>query len=117
MGEHVLGPCHVPLCSLGQPAGSGWVALLLPLHRASPPSGMASLGTGMPGQRPPAGDGSAATQGCSPGTCSGSDPGLRLGLGCQQEGLATQAQEGSHDLANICQAVRALLSPWQRVWA
>lgn len=38
---------------------------------------------------------------------------LQLGLECQQEGLATQAQEGCRDLAIIPQAVRALLSPWQ----
>lgn len=55
----------------------------------------------MPRQRPPAGDGSAATQSCSPGAgpVPGQILGLQLGLGCQQEGLATQAQEGCHDLA------------------
>lgn len=103
---------------LSRPAGSRWVALLLPSHCASSPLGTASLGTVMPRQGPPGGDGSAATQGCSPGAgpVPGETLGLWLGLGCQQEGLATQAQEGSRDLASIPQAVRALLSPWQRVW-
>lgn len=97
---------------LSRPAGSGWVALLLPSHHVPSSLGTASLGTVMPRQRAPGGDGSAATQGCSPG--AGPVPGETLGLqpvsGCQQEGLATQAQEGSRDLASIPQAVRALLS-------
>jgi len=40
-----------------------------------------------------------------------------LDLRCQQEGLAAQAQGGSHDLASILWAIRALLSLWQRAWA
>lgn len=56
---------------LSRAADSGWVALLLPSHCASSPFSMASLGTRMPRERPPGGDGSAATQGCSPGSAAG----------------------------------------------
>lgn len=110
MGEHVLGPCHVPLCSFVQAC---WLWM----------SGFAASLTLclFPNEHGQFGDRG----------CQGRDlleevallplrtalQGLQLGLRCQQEGLAIQPQVGSHDLASTPQSVRTLLSPWQRVWA
>ncbi|KAL2298665.1 hypothetical protein Nmel_015670 [Mimus melanotis] len=92
---------------LSRPAGSRWVALLLLSHCASSALGTASLGTGMPRHRPPGGDGPTATQGCSPGA----DPGSAAGFRVSARRLSYSSS------ARISQAVRALLSPWQRVLA
>lgn len=87
---------------LSRPAGSGCVALLFPSRCASSPVSTAGWKQGCQGRDlleemallPPR----AALQG------------LQLGLGSQQEGLATQAQVGSRDLASIPQSVRAVIS-------
>lgn len=62
-----------------RPAGSRWMVLLLPSQCASSPLGTASLGTGMPRQKPPGGGGSPATQAALQGLALG----LQLALGCQ----------------------------------